>query len=289
MLDFARNFRKSRRWRDGIDIPSGRPEKRPDKRGFQAVQYLCMQRQKYGADGASRHVIPIVKRKDRKYGPVVDSEVIGRKTPTLITGAHDSGKSRMLQKLHEEERAIWGKKIDAAALWLGALRPLGAWSDADHIAAWWDARATTLAAKVGAGGTAAKPDHLRPWAKLKAWERAEALPDYLRDTGAVLFIDDAHKLAGRKLQIARECALTAKVWIASASDEQRIPPNLRSVMMRRDPQVIRLGTDVAYDATNVLTWILALVLLASGAWEASIVVAGLKALSGGRQAARQDA
>ena len=257
------------------------------------MQYLCMQRQKYGADGASRHVIPIIKRKDRKYGPVVDTEVIGRKTPTLITGAHDSGKSRMLEKLHEEERAIWGKKIDAAALWLGALRPLGAWSDADHVGAWWDARAATMQAKaasqVGAGGTGEKADLLRPWSKLKAWERAEALPDYLRDTGAVLFIDDAHKLAGRKLQIARECALTAKVWIASASDEQRIPPNLRSVMMRRDPQVIRLGSDVAYDATNVLTWVLALVLLASGAWEASIVVAGLKTLSGGRLAARQDA
>lgn len=253
------------------------------------MQYLCMQRQKYGADGASRHVIPIIKRKDRKYGPVVDTEVIGRKTPTLITGAHDSGKSRMLEKLHEEERAIWGKKINAAALWLGALRPLGAWSDAEHVAAWWNARAATLAAKVGAGGTGVKPDHLRPWAKLKAWERAEALPDYLRDTGAVLFIDDAHKLAGRKLQIARECALTAKVWIASASDEQRIPPNLRSVMMRRDPQVIRLGSDVAYDATNILTWLLALGLLAVGAWEAGFVIAGLKALSGGRLAARQDA
>jgi hypothetical protein len=124
---------------------------------------------------------------------------------------------------------------------------------------------------------------------VKAWERAEALADYIRDTGAVLFLDDCHKLAGRKLQIARECALTARIWVASASDEQRIPPNLRAVMMRRDPQIIRLGSEVAYDATNVLTWILALVLLASGAWEASIVVAGLKALSGGRLAARQDA
>ncbi len=285
------------------------------------MQYLCFQRQKYGADGTARYVLPIIKRKDRKYGPVTDTEVIGRKTPTLITGAHDSGKSRMLQKLHEEERAIWGKKIDAAALWLGALRPLGAWSDAEHVAAWWDARAATLTAqasarraasemaddlasveanrrsrlsaaagtKVGAGGTAAKPDQLRPWTKLKAWERAEALPDYIRDTGAVLFLDDCHKLAGRKLQIARECALAARVWVASASSENRIPPNLRSVMMRRDPQVIRLGTDVAYDATNVMTWMLALVLLAAGAWEASIVVAGLKALSNGRQAARQDA
>jgi hypothetical protein len=256
------------------------------------MQYLCMQRQKYGADGAARHVIPIIKRKERKYGPVTDTQVIGRKTPTLITGAHDSGKSRMLDKLHQEERAIWGKKINAPALWLGALRPLAAWSDAGHVADWWNARqakqAAQAAEKVGAGGTAAQEEP-RPWAKLKAWERSEALPDYIKDTGAVLFLDDCHKLAGRKLQIARECALAARVWVASASDENRIPPNLRSVLMRRDPQVIRLGTDVAYDATNVMTWMLALLLLAAGAWEASIVVAGLKALSSGRQAARQDA
>ena len=58
----------------------------------------------------------------------------------------------MLDKLHEEERAIWGKKIDAAALWLGALRPLGAWTDAEHVAAWWDARAATLAAKSALAG-----------------------------------------------------------------------------------------------------------------------------------------
>lgn len=248
-----------------------------------------MQRQKYGADGAGRYVIPILKRKARKYGPVIDQEIIQRKTPTLITGAHDSGKSRMLQRLHAEERVIWGRKINAPALWLGALRPLGAWSDAPHVADWWDKRAAKLTEKVDAGGTLDKPGQVRPWAKLPAWERAEALPDYLKDTGAVLFLDDAHKLAGRKLQIARECALVARVWCAAASDEQRIPPNLRAVMMRRDPQVIRLGSDVAYDATNVLTWILALLLTAAGAWQAGLAVAGLKALSSGRLSAKQDA
>ena len=46
---------------------------------------------------------------------------------------------------------------------------------------------------------------------------------------------------------------------------------------------------MAYDATSVLTWMLALVLLAAGAGEAAIVVAGLKLLSGGRLSARQDA
>jgi hypothetical protein len=192
----------------------------------------------------------------------------------------------MLDKLYGEERAIWGKKIAAPALWLGALRPLGAWAEVEHVGAWWDKRA--INAKDGTDKTT-KPAELRPWAKLKAWEKTEALPDYIRDTGAVLFLDDCHKLAGRKLQIARSCALAARVWIASASDERRIAPNLRAVLLRQEPQIIRLGSEVAYDATNMLTWILALVLLASGAWEASIVVAGLRALSGGRMASRQDA
>ena len=254
------------------------------------LQYLCFQRQKYGADNSARYVMPIIKRKARKYGPVVDTEVIGRKTPTLITGAHDSGKTRMLERLHTEERAIWGKKIDAPALYLGALRPLGAWSDAPHVGEWWDKRAKTAAENLQrTGQDAADNDQARPWSKLKQWERAEALPEYIRDTGAVCFLDDCHKLAGRKLQIARACVLASRVWLGTASDENRIPPNLRAVMMKREPQIIRLGSDVAYDATNTLTWALALILLAAGAWEAGLVVAGLKTIAGSRLAARQDA
>jgi len=252
------------------------------------LQYLCFQRQKYGPGGKDKHVTPIIKRKGRKYGPVVSTECVTRMSPTLITGAHDSGKSRMLDRLHAEERAIWGRKIDHPALWLGALRPLGAWAEADHVGAWWDKRAADHAEKVGAGGTANAAEMI-PWKNLKPWQKAEMLPDYIRDTGAVLFLDDCHKLTGRKLQIARSCAMTAKIWIASASDEARIAPNLRAVMMRRDPQIIRLGSDVAYDATSILTWMLALMLLVAGAGEAAMVVAGLKLLSGGRLSAKQDA
>ena len=49
------------------------------------------------------------------------------------------------------------------------------------------------------------------------------LPDYCRDTNAVLFIDDAHKLAGRKLEIARLCVMASKIHVIAASEEQRIP------------------------------------------------------------------
>lgn len=261
-----------------------------------ALQYLCFQRQ-ISASG-SRRVTPVLKKKDRKYGPVVDTEIIGRKAPTLITGMHDSGKSRMLNKIHTEEREIFGAKIKSPAVWLGALQPLAAWSDAPHIGEWWDKRSAELAeqnaekndvdprASTSCNGRKNQP---RPWSKLKAWEKTEALPDYIAQTGAVVFLDDCHKLAGRKLQIARECAMAARIWIASASTEARIPPNLRAVMLRRDPQIIRLGSDVAYDATNVFTWLLAVLLIATGAWEAGFLVAGLKALAGSRLAARQDA
>jgi hypothetical protein len=251
-----------------------------------AMRYLCFQRLKTPSGGLK--TTPIVRTKDRRYGPVVNTEIIGRKTPTLITGLHDSGKSRMLERLHTEERAIWGAKIKAPAIWLGALRPIGAWSDAPHVGEWWDKRAAELDQKKTAGEPV-DPNKLRAWAKLKAWEKTESLPDYVSDTGAVVFLDDCHKLAGRKLQIARACAMTARVWVASASSEARIPPNLRSVMLRREPQIIRLGSDVAYDATDAMTWMLAVLLIAAGAWEAGAIVAGLKALSSSRMAAKQDA
>lgn len=252
-----------------------------------ALQYLCFQRQT-SASGV-RRVTPIVKKKCRKYGPVVDTEIIGRKAPTLITGMHDSGKSRMLNKIHSEEREIFGSKSKSPALWLGALQPLAAWADAPHIADWWDRRAAEQTARFSEKTEVDRADMPRPWSKLKAWERTEALPDYIAETGAVVFLDDCHKLSGRKLQIARECAMAARIWIASASTEARIPPNLRSVMLRRDPQIIRLDSDVAYDATNVFTWLIAVALILVGAWEAGFVIAGLKALAGSRLAARQDA
>lgn len=239
------------------------------------MKFLCFQRQKQ--PGGGRYTTPVIKTKTRRYGTPSHVETVSRSRPILITGAHDSGKSRWLDRLHAEAPDVWGKKSKAPPLHLPALRPIGAWADAPHIGQWWD------------GTQAGKTEPPRPWAKLPAWEKSEALAVYAQETGAVVFLDDAHKLAGRKLQIARSCALAARMWVATASEEQRIPPNLRAVLMRRDPQVIRLGSEVSYDATSVMIWLLAIGLLAAGAWEAAGVVAGLRALSSGRRAAKNDA
>ena len=52
------------------------------------------------------------------------------------------------------------------------------------------------------------------------------LAEYIHETGALLFIDDAHRLTGRKLQAARACVMSARVWLMSASQENRLAPNL---------------------------------------------------------------
>lgn len=230
------------------------------------------------ADGTP-YAVPLVIQKSRKYGTVINEEYVSRRQPVLIVGAHDSGKTRWLRRLYDSAPAIWGAKSSAPPLWISALRPMSAWIEAEHVAAWWDEKAKTE--------SETKVDRPR-WSKMKQWERAELLPSYLSETGAVLFLDDCHKLGGRKLQIARECAMAARIWVASASEENRIPPNLRAVMLRRDPQILRLDSDVAYDATALLMWVVIAVSAGMGAWELAAALGGLKLLGSGRRAARQD-
>lgn len=228
------------------------------------------------ADG-SRYAVPQFISKTRKYGKVTSTQNISNRQCVLVTGAHDSGKTRWLSRMHEHALEIWGAKHKADPLYLDSLSPLSAWTDSPALAKWWDAQQAEL-----------PTEEQELWKNLKQHNRAEALPDYCRENKAVLFIDDAHKLTGRKLQIARNCAMACRLWVVSASEEQRISPNLRSVLMRRKPQIFRLGTEVAYDATHTVVWFFIVTCLMVGWWEAGLVLGGLKALGSGRRAARAD-
>ncbi len=232
------------------------------------------------ADG-SRYAVPLYVTKTQRMGNTISEEAISTKRPILVTGAHDSGKTKWVERLHQHAGEIWGTKSKTSPLYLNTLSPLAAWCDEPDVEKWWEGLRVTE--------EAADPTTARvPWKALKQHDRAEALPDYCKDTKAVLFIDDAHKLAGRKLQIARKCVLASRLFVIAASEEQRMPPNLRTVVMRRDPQIFRLDTDVSYDATNLFMWAVLLACLAAGWWEAAAVLGSLKALGTGRRAARAD-
>lgn len=247
------------------------------------MKFLSLKRQKYGKDGKEKYVIPVMRSKDRKFGPDVDVEVLRRTNPILFTGAHASGKTRMLQRLYDESKDIWGRakggKVKAHALLFSATLPLAAWCASDGIAAWYDQKLPLDAA--------GKPT-AKPFAKLAQWDKCAALKAYLSETGAVLLIDDCHKLSGRKLQVARDCLDVSRIWVIACDDENRLAPNLRAVVLKRNPQIVRMSSDVAYDASGILFWMLAAILVITGAWEAGALVAGLRVLATGRRAAKQD-
>lgn len=245
---------------------------------FLKIKKYCKPR----ADGSVIYY-PLIVDSPRKFAPQKDRRETGiRKTRCqLIYGAHDSGKSRWLQRMHQKWSGIWGSQTKAEPLFLGALHPVSSWTDQPAVGRWHDDQETEKAR----GDENYSP---RPWAKINQHQKAWRLADYVLETGAIVFLDDAHKLTGRKLEIARRCILSAKIWLITCSQENRLPPNMRPIVERREPQRTRLLTDVAYDATAVVMWLIVAAALAIGWWEIALVLGGLRALSSGRRAARPD-
>lgn len=223
----------------------------------------------------SRYVTPLIVDAPRRFAPSKDRKEtsLRRKECQLITGAHDSGKSRWLLRLRDNRYEIWGKKSQPVLL--EALMPLSSWIEVKGIERWhYD--------KFSQDGD------FTPWQKLNLQQKAELLADYLLDTEAMLFIDDAHKLTGRKAQIARKCLLSTKLWLMTTSEEGRLPPSIRPIVERRNPQRTNLESDVSYDSTQALIWFMVALCVVAGAWEAGAVIGGLQMLGRGRRATRAD-
>ncbi len=190
-----------------------------------------------------------------------------------------------LLRPHRFSAGIWGKKILAPPLYLCALQPLAGWLDNDALAIWYNQAAINHTSKDDPENKAEPP---KLWCNLNQQQRLALLPEYVLTKKALVFVDNAHKLTGRKAQIARECIMAANIWIITTLQENRLPPSLRGIVERRNPQRTQLITDVSYDATGIFTWLLVLGALLIGWWEVSLVLGGLKLLGSGRRASRAD-
>ncbi len=225
-------------------------------------------------DGA-RYVTPLVVDAPRRFAPSCDRKEtsLRRKQCQLITGAHDSGKSRWLTRLRESRHEIWGRKSQPVLL--EGLMPLSSWVEVKGIEQWHAKRC-------------GDDSQMVIWHKLNLQQKADLLGDYLMETQSLLFIDDAHKLTGRKAQVARKCLLSAKIWLMTSSEEGRLPPSIRPIVERRDPQRTNLESDVSYDTTKALIWFMVAMCVVAGAWEAGAVIGGLQMLGSGRRSTRAD-
>jgi hypothetical protein len=242
---------------------------------------------------------PEIRTKSHYGGDVTGSDFIKKTKNVLITGAHHSGKSTTINRLYDEAEEIWYNQVKPysysrnaklandkpmlkpgetledwqfpEAVFLSGITPLSKWTEHDGVKAWYEAKAEG-----------------NDYKKIPAWKRVELLPEYLKETRAVLFIDDAHKLTGRKLQIIKLCIESAFRTVLSASDENRLSPSIRRQFLESKPQIVRLNSDVAYDATHLLVWFVVCICLLTGATEFAAVLGLFETMKGGRRASRQD-
>ena len=229
------------------------------------VRYLRLKRHRVRADGI-RSVLPVVVEKTRRYGPVLHEQKISVRRWVLITGAHQSGKTRWLQRMLDEAPGIWRRN---PAMLLRCVQPLSQWIEHERIRAYAEQR------------------YARQWSRIRSWERIDAAVAWIEENRPVLLIDDAHLVSGRKLDVLLRMVRAAPLAVVTASDEQRIAVSLRMEIAARNPQRIHLHSDAAYDITPFVVWTLTLAALAAGFWELSAVGAGLSLLGRGRRAAKQ--
>lgn len=228
-------------------------------------------------DGRKREGRVAVHRvRGRKYGPILHEQTIKAKQDLAIYGPHSAGKSRWITRLYEGAAMVW---LDQPAALIRGLEPIGQWAEQPAVEKWHDDKQAALKAEGKPAG--------KQWAKLKAHERLEAFISWAGDQKAVLLIDDAHKLAARKADVACKLVSAAAIVVHAASEETRIGMSLRMALARRNPQVIRLSSSAAYDYTSALTWALCILAAAMGAWPIAAAVGGLKMAARGSRAAKQ--
>lgn len=214
--------------------------------------------------GQSRRV-PIVRERGRKYGPILQERCLSIRQDILVSGPNASGKTRWLAKLDEKAGEVWTGK---EKIFLRAMEPLQRWYE--------DPRVIAYAAVKGLA-----------WSKMRGFEKVEMLTAWVRETRAVLLLDDAHKLAGRKLDIVIQLCREAGRLVVGTFAEQAMPMSLRMLIETRDPQKVSLKSDAAYDVTALALWLMILLALMAGWWQLAAVIGGMKVLAGGRRAARQ--
>jgi len=249
----------------------------------------------------------ILRERPYKYAPgSATDKVISKKRNIIVTGGHDSGKSRFMERIHVNAEHIWprlspysstvkGKRIKdpdkprldvprsqsdwkfPAPVRLNAADPLSKWTE-DHpeIAGWWESHDDNEGVE---------------FRKLKAWQKADLLSRYVRERRAVVFVDDAHLLtaASRKSKIVKDCIMAAPRVVVTSITEGRLNPSIRTPLLDTDPEIIRLDTEAAYDITTVLMGVIIVIvsLISFGPAGVLAAIAMLKALSMGQWSARQ--
>lgn len=257
------------------------------------IHYLTIKTQPNKRANGKAYAVALAVTKTKKFGKVTKQQTLSTKRPIMITGGHDSGKTYWLSRLYKKSDLIWSK-YTSGAVYLDPLRPLMAWQEIPAMIHWYSKQVSSMQDFSESQPTEwarirfDQRGKLLPWSSLKAYERQEMISEYLSDQKAMLFIDNAQKLTGRKQQIVKDCLIACDLYAIAVSDEERLPASVRHMILKRQPQTFRLGTETAYDATTILVYFVSVLAITAGAWEIGLVLGGLTAVSKSKRSSRQD-
>ncbi len=186
-----------------------------------------------------------------------------RKKITLFVGLHNSGKTRMLNRLFERANDVWKRqfskiqkrKKNMNILFISAKESVSIWRYKNGV-------------------------------KEKSIEGNEKLEELSKD--AIIFIDDIDKMTdSAKTQMLKRMMANAFRIVASAKDEMSINPSLRHFFWQNwndkenKVQLFRLSSEkMSYDYTHHFIWVLATIFAISGNFEIVAILMGLKLIGG---------
>jgi len=215
-------------------------------------------------NGAALGELSLRKRRFPK-GHIVSEKYLSKRKPILFTGDSGSGKTKALNRLYNAHKDLHGTRTSVR---IAAYDPITAWTDQPKLDKW-------LAEKY-------------PEDSKTQWRRLEKMVEWIAEEKAIIYIDDMHKLTGRKMHIARRFIDASKLWYGTTGRIERISPTIRVIIDTDKIEIVKFNTKASYDATKPLTFLILLSMAVAGAWEAAIVIGLLTQLSTGRNAIRQD-
>lgn len=189
---------------------------------------------------------PYLREKSAKYGVEISDKSLSIKRPILISGEAGAGKTRELDKISEKAEEIWSRK--------------------------------------GQPAKALRVDAIMPISMWLGKMKQEQLIEWAAD--AIIMIDNAHKLTGRKLNVALLLMENAKNYIITTTSIQALPTSLRLFVMKRDPHHIDLKTSASFDYTYVLILLGMLTAAITVGWEIAAILSMFGVLASQRGASK---
>lgn len=189
---------------------------------------------------------PYLREKSGKYGVEISDKSLSIKRPILISGEAGAGKTRELDKISEKAEEIWSRK--------------------------------------GTPAKALRVDAIMPISMWLGKMQQDQLIEWAED--AIIMIDNAHKLTGRKLNVALLLMEKSKNFILTTTNIQSLPTSLRLFVMRKNPHHIDLKTSASFDYTYVLILLGMLTAAITVGWEVAAILSMFGVLASQRGASK---